>query len=51
MDHDGNRSNPYHPDPVHCCERCAFGSGKHHPACEYVAKWRDLLAPVKPPRA
>lgn len=26
-------SNPYHPDPGHCCERCVFGSGEHAEFC------------------
>ena len=33
-DRDGPRSNPYHPDPVHCCEACVFGSGEHAAWCE-----------------
>lgn len=32
-DRDGNRSNPYKPDPAHCCEACVFGRGKHAPWC------------------
>jgi hypothetical protein len=32
-DHDGNVSNPYHPHPRHCCERCVFGSGQHAAWC------------------
>lgn len=33
MDRDGNRSNPYRPDPAKCCERCAFGRGEHASWC------------------
>jgi hypothetical protein len=32
-DRDGNRSNPYHPNPEHCCEACAFGRGDHAAWC------------------
>lgn len=28
-DRDGNRSNPYRPDPAQCCEACVFGKGQH----------------------
>jgi len=35
-DHDGNCSNPYHPDPEKCCEACIFGRGKHADWCTYV---------------
>lgn len=33
-DRDGNRSNPYKPNPEMCCEACIFGSGEHAPWCE-----------------
>jgi len=33
-DHDGNCSNPYHPDPAKCCEACIFGRGKHADWCD-----------------
>jgi hypothetical protein len=36
-DRDGNRSNPYRPDPAQCCEACVFGSGVH-------AEWCDTFA-------
>jgi hypothetical protein len=32
-DRDGNRSNPYHPDPKHCCEACIFNRGEHAEWC------------------
>src|ERR1700690_3328585 len=35
-DRDGNRSNPYRPDPAHCCEACVFGRGEHAEWCEWV---------------
>lgn len=28
------QSRPYKPNPQQCCERCAFGSGKHAEFCE-----------------
>lgn len=33
MDRDGNRSNPYRPDPEKCCEACVFGRGQHSDWC------------------
>lgn len=33
-DRDGNRSNPYRPDPAQCCEACVFGSGEHAEHCK-----------------
>jgi hypothetical protein len=33
-DRDGNRSNPYHPDPKQCCEACVFRTGEHAAFCE-----------------
>ncbi len=35
-DRDGNRSNPYHPNPEKCCEACIFGSGEHAPFCPAI---------------
>jgi len=35
-DRDGNRSNPYKPNPSMCCEACAFGTGEHAEFCERV---------------
>lgn len=35
-DRDGNRSNPYRPDPAQCCEACVFGSGEH---AEFCSGW------------
>jgi hypothetical protein len=32
-DRDGNRSNPYRPNPEHCCEACVFGKGPHSVWC------------------
>jgi hypothetical protein len=32
-DRDGNRSNPYKPDPAMCCEACVFGRGEHAEWC------------------
>ncbi len=31
-DHDGNTSNPYHPNPALCCVGCVFG-GEHAEWC------------------
>lgn len=33
-DRDGNRSNPYRPDPAQCCEACVFGRGVHADFCK-----------------
>lgn len=33
-DRDGNRSNPYKPNPQQCCEACVFGTGKHAEWCQ-----------------
>jgi len=41
-DHDGNCSNPYHPDPAKCCEACIFGTGEHADWCTYVLT-REML--------
>ena len=36
-DRDGNRSNPYKPNPQQCCEACVFGRGEHAEWCsQYV---------------
>lgn len=32
-DRDGNRSNPYKPNPAKCCEKCVFGTGAHAEWC------------------
>lgn len=37
-DRDGPRSNPYHPNPAQCCERCVFGSGEHAAWCIAVSE-------------
>jgi hypothetical protein len=47
-DRDGNRSNPYKPDPKQCCEACVFGRGKHAWFCEAAHPgaldgWKALL--------
>jgi len=41
-DKDGNRSNPYHPDPDQCCEACVFGRGEHAAWCLYRFTAADL---------
>ncbi len=41
-DRDGNRSNPYKPNPEKCCEACIFGSGEHVDWCE-----RSPLTPAQ----
>lgn len=45
-DRDGNRSNPYNPNPEMCCEASVFGRGPHayryvgtRPAGEF---WRNF---------
>jgi hypothetical protein len=52
-DRDGNRSNPYSPNPQMCCEACIFGSGEHawfcalHPqsaAIRHLAAEADLAS-------
>jgi hypothetical protein len=43
-DRDGNRSNPYHPNPEMCCEACVFGgTGLHAPFCNWC---ENCLAPA-----
>ncbi len=32
-DRDGNRSNPYKPNPEKCCEACVFKKGSHEAWC------------------
>jgi len=32
-DRDGNRSNPYKPEPHACCEACCFARGEHASWC------------------
>lgn len=32
-------SQPYHPDPDHCCEACVFGRGPHADWCHALATW------------
>jgi hypothetical protein len=32
-DKDGNRSNPYRPDPAKCCEACIFSGCDHAEWC------------------
>ena len=34
-DRDGNRSNPYKPNPEQCCEACVFGAAKHAEWCQH----------------
>jgi hypothetical protein len=33
-DRDGNRSNPYKPNPKYACECCIFGTGEHADWCK-----------------
>jgi hypothetical protein len=47
-DRDGNRSNPYHPDPAHCCEACVFGTGEHAAFCsQSVADSQAIIAALE----
>lgn len=39
-DRDGNRSNPYKPDPAMCCEACVFGRGEHAEWCGHSFIYR-----------
>jgi len=41
-DRDGNRSNPYKPDPEKCCEACVFDRGEHAPYCRL--NWKRVFA-------
>jgi len=49
-DRDGNRSNPYKPDPARCCEACVFGRGEHAAFCLSwdVLHHFDTLVPPGP---
>lgn len=47
-DRDGNRSNPYQPNPDMCCERCIFGTGRHAEWCFLVTD--EMIAVIGPPR-
>ena len=47
-DRDGNRSNPYNPNPEMCCEACTFGGRDHATFCsKYVES--EYIAPRPAP--